>query len=153
MVGRTKSSEVEAGRVVARLGRFIEIALADSDISLAQYRVLSWLESGPSGASTLASRVSISKPSVTSLIDGLVGRGLVERHEHYADRRRIELRLSPEGRAALQRADDAVEAELHELLSLLNAKDARAAIRALGLWEAALDLRRKARLESPEGAH
>ena len=67
------------GRVVARLARQVELALATVDLTLPQYRVLILLGEGKEAASALADKLAVSRPSVTGVVDGLVARGLVQR--------------------------------------------------------------------------
>ena len=47
-----------------------------------QYRVLGLLSSGHERATELASKLAVTKPTLTSLIDGLVERGFVAREAH-----------------------------------------------------------------------
>src|SRR5579864_1778095 len=89
------------GRVIARLARQVELAAADLDLSLSQYRALSLLGEGKEAASALAEKLAVSRPSVTGVIDGLVARGLVTRDHVDGDRRRVGLDLTPEGRRLL----------------------------------------------------
>lgn len=51
----------------------------------------------------LQERLLISPGSVTALVDGLVGDGLVERYRSEEDRRLVVLSLSPAGREVLER--------------------------------------------------
>ncbi|MEJ2089918.1 MAG: MarR family transcriptional regulator, partial [Gammaproteobacteria bacterium] len=51
--------------------------------------------------SDLADRLGITRPSITSLIDGLVRQGLVRRQPARDDRRRMTISLTPAGRQLL----------------------------------------------------
>lgn len=51
--------------------------------------------------SELADRLGITRPSITSLIDGLVAQGLVRRRPARGDRRRMTISLTPAGRKLL----------------------------------------------------
>ena len=66
-------------RAAARLGKVVEKAVGEVDLTLPQYRMLAFLAEGTSAASVLAGNLAVSKPSLTALADGLVARGLVER--------------------------------------------------------------------------
>ncbi len=90
------------GRTAARLARQVELALAEVDLSLPQYRILIHLDEGKVAASTLADKIAVSRPSVTAVVDGLVTRGLVERHHDPGDRRRVGHDLTAEGRQLLE---------------------------------------------------
>ena len=132
-------------RAAARLARQVEVALGDVDLSLPQYRVLAFLAEGTAAASALAGKLAVSRPSVTALIDGLVGRGLVERAADPADRRRVDHRLTAAGRRVLLRADSAVEARLRWLAGHLEGVDADAAMAGLTHWGDAIDRARAAK--------
>lgn len=109
----------EAVRVLARLARGVEVACQKSHLSLAQYRLLGFIARSPQRASELASRASVSKPTLTSLIDGLAERDLVRREQVEGDRRGIRLDVTDKGAAALKLADDL----LSERLTALTAED------------------------------
>lgn len=64
---------------------------------------------------TVAESVGISKATLTGVMTTLVSRGLVERRTSEADRRLVELRLTPQGRELMSElfpAFNAAEAEL-----------------------------------------
>src|SRR3954466_9670575 len=94
---RDEAAVTAAGRAVAWLARQFEVELAEAGLSLPQYRLLSYLSTGSAGTSPPARALSTSRPSVTSLVDGLVAKGLVDRHAHVDDRRRVTLVLTAEG--------------------------------------------------------
>ena len=131
-------------RAAARLARQVEVALAEVDVSLPQYRVLAFLAEGSAAASALAGKLAVSRPSVTALVDGLVSRGLVERSADPSDRRRVDHRLTPSGRRLLLRADGAVEARLRGLATHLDDGAAETAMAGLVRWGEALDRARAA---------
>ena len=125
---------LRAGRVGARLARQVEVGLAQVELSLSQYRTLMFLDEGSAAASALADHLAVSRPSVTAVVDGLVGRGLVERkHDDEGDRRRVDHRLTEQGRRVLCQADDAVEARLREIAGHLSGEgQAAGRVRRLG---------------------
>ncbi len=99
---------VAAARAAAKLARQVSIPLGEVDLSLPQYRVLAFLDEGEAAPSDLAGRLSVSRPSITALMDGLITRGLVERRPDTDDGRRVHHHLTDDGRDTLQRADQAV---------------------------------------------
>jgi long-chain acyl-CoA synthetase len=131
------------GRVVARLARQVELALAVVDLTLPQYRVLGTLGGGPEASSVLAEKLAVSRPTVTGVVDGLVARGLARRDHDAADRRRIGVELTGDGRRLLAQADTEVERRLHEIAAHLD--DAGSAFAGLRPWLEALDAHRSAR--------
>lgn len=138
-----------AAHAAARLGKVAEVRLEQVDLSLPQYRLLLLLAEGTSVAAALAERLTVTRPSITALTDGLVERGLVERRPDPADRRRVSHALTLDGRAALEKADMALREGLAELSANLSAAKAQAAIRGLALWIEALDIARARRAAAP----
>lgn len=124
---------------VARLSKRAEVTLAAVDLSLPQYRALAYLSRRSEVASRLAGQLAVSRPTVTALVDGLVGRGLVERSVDRDDRRRVRHELTPAGRTVLRTADVALLAMLERIAGHLAPEDARAARDGLALWYRALD--------------
>ncbi|HJL76536.1 MAG TPA: MarR family transcriptional regulator [Acidimicrobiales bacterium] len=135
---------VVAARAAARLARFVTVGLADTDLSLPQYRLLAFLDDGGTAHADLAQRLTVSGPSVTALVDGLVGRGYVERRKDPDDGRRIAFLLSSDGHDALEAADNAVVACLTTLGSHLDEEEAEAAVRGLELADEAIRRHREA---------
>jgi long-chain acyl-CoA synthetase len=136
------------GRAAARLGRVVENALAQVDLSLPQYRMLVFLaEGGPAAASALAGKLGVSRPSVTALVDGMVARGWAQRSADPVDRRRVAHVVTDAGLEALARADEVVEARLSELArSIPDPQRREAAYGGLAEWHAAMNAEREAKL-------
>src|SRR5450755_5118627 len=131
------------GRVLARLARQVELALATVDLTLPQYRVLILLDGGQEAASALAEKLAVSRPSVTGVVDGLVARGLVERHHDRDDRRRVGHELTAGGRRLLETAEAEIERRLGGIAAL-SPVGAAAAFAGLDPWREALDAYRTA---------
>lgn len=132
------------GRVVARLARQLELAVAAVDLTIPQYRVLILLGEGNEAASALAEKLAVSRPSVTGVVDGLVARGLVARNHGSEDRRRVGHDLTDQGRRLLASADAEVERRLSEIAAHRPGGTA-AAYKGLRAWREALDAYRAAR--------
>lgn len=131
-----------AARAVARLARLIEIDLGDTDLSLPQYRLLAFLAEGDWAASALADKLRVSRPSVTSLVDGLVARGFVTREHATDDRRRVLHVITTEGLEALAAADGVLAERIDEVVSVLDPDDAARAVDGMAVVLEALDTRR-----------
>jgi long-chain acyl-CoA synthetase len=136
------------GRVTAWLAKRVEVALAQVDLTLPQYRVLGILAEGSAAASGLASRLAVRPSSVTAIIDGLEARGLVDRTHEKDDRRRIALRLTEEGGRIVSEADLTVDAYLQSIARHLPDADEEAVLRSLELWGQALANFHQARADS-----
>ena len=138
--------------MVARLARQVELAVATVELTLPQYRIMILLAEGKEAASALAEKLAVSRPSVTGVVDGLVARGLVERHQVADDRRRVGHDLTDDGRQLLERADAEVERRLGEIAAH-RPDGAEAAFQGLVPWREALDgyrLARRARVQRAE---
>jgi len=93
------------------------LASTPHDVTLPQFRALVVLATrGPQSAGALAEELAIGPSSVTRLCDRLVRKGLIERDHASADRRQVELRVTPEGR---QLIDEVTEARRLELVRLV----------------------------------
>lgn len=133
------------GRVAAWLSKMVEVALAQVDLTLPQYRVLAILADGNEAASGLAERLAVRPPSITAVIDGLVARGLVDRRHEDSDRRRVSLRITGDGARMVVEADRAVDEQLSSIAGHLSNKECSTALRSLELWGRALASTREAR--------
>lgn len=134
------------------MARIYESVLVELDLSLPQYRLLTYLDQGDRAASALADKLSVSRPSVTSLADGLVAKGLIERHASDQDRRRVLHELTKQGRSMLELADAALAARLDGLLERLDAGRRSEALTGLDALADAFEAARRARLEAGQGS-
>ena len=135
---------VAAARAAAKLARQVTIPLGEVDLSLPQYRVLAFLEEGEAAPSDLAGRLSVSRPSITALMDGLITRGLVERRPDSDDGRRVHHHLTDAGRAILQQADQAVGDRLVAIGAHVTAGDPSVLIASLARFGQAIRAARAA---------
>jgi DNA-binding MarR family transcriptional regulator len=103
-------------RLLARLARVAEQACQATGISLPQYRLLVSVSGRPQRASELAARVGVSRPTLTSLVDGLEHGGLLKRVPVPTDRRGIQLVPTDDGLAAVERADHALTERMLQLV-------------------------------------
>ena len=135
----------DAVRAAARLARVSGSALVDADLTLPQYRVLVFLAAGGRPATDVAALLGVTPSTVTSVVDGLVTRSLVERTTDPADRRKVVLALTDAGQQAMERGDQVVGGALDRLLARLEPAEAETALVGLELlnraMEAALDER------------
>jgi long-chain acyl-CoA synthetase len=141
-----------AGLAIARLARQLEHGLEAVDLSLAQYRILGLLGEGSSASSSLADHLTVSPPSITAVVDGLVARGLVARSADTDDRRRIHLELTEAGRRLLADAEAQVNQRLLAIAAFFDGVNPDAAIATLSEWHTSLDGYRQARREAKTSA-
>src|SRR6266478_7216747 len=82
-------------------------------LSLSHVRALGFLDANPDAdLSAVADYVGLTLPGMSTLVDGLVRRGLVARLAAPRDRRRLRLRLTRAGKGALRTALAAAQAVL-----------------------------------------
>jgi DNA-binding MarR family transcriptional regulator len=141
------------GWTVARLARQVEVALAKLELSPAQYRMLVQIARGTDASSSLAQKLAVSAPSVTSVVEALVQRGAIERAHSAADRRRIALALTEYGRSLLASAEEALQERLQGIADeLADEALVSGAMSAMSIWGEALDRARARRHAQRAGA-
>jgi len=125
-----------ACRAASQLGRTVNLALEDAQLSPAGYRLLAYLSSGPAAATVLADKLAVSRPSVTATIDSLEERGQVTRSPDPVDGRRVSVQITTSGAAALAEADGLVAARLRMVLEPAGDAEGARILKALdGLYE------------------
>jgi DNA-binding MarR family transcriptional regulator len=101
--------------------RAIELKMG---ISLAQLFVLQQLAERPAESlNELAERTATHQSSVSVVVRRLVDRGLVSRTASPADKRRIEIDLTPAGRALLTDAPSTIQGQLMEGLRAMSREE------------------------------
>lgn len=145
---RDPEPAADVTRTLAITSRLLEKALAD--MTLPQFRILLLVARMPERASRLASQASISRPSLTGVLDGLVAREWVRRLEVDGDRRGVSLEVTPAGRKALGVAQRAVAVRVDELLGQLDSDRRAVAVAGLDALGEAIDLDLTRRLAAHE---
>ena len=84
-------------------------AVGTLELTITQTKLLHYLnETGPElSLGEAADQLQVSLPAVSRLVDDLVRRGMIERHEDLADRRMKRVRLTEAGRDAIRRMNSA----------------------------------------------
>ena len=106
-----------AERTLAVAARMLEGAL--DEMTLPQFRVLTFVASAPERAGRIAAMTGVSRPSLTGILDGLVAKGWVRRVEVHDDRRGVTLEITKSGVAALGQAHSCAAARLDTVLDHL----------------------------------
>ncbi len=92
-----------------------------ADLTIPQFRTLIFLQRSPGAAlHQVAEHLGLTPPTVSKMINGLVKRNLMERPDSTADRRRVELRLTPRGIALIDRVRGETVAKFAERLENLS---------------------------------
>lgn len=144
MHARTSQGPVAgADDLVADLGRFLTLlhkatsaewlqAVEELDLSLTQLKLVHHLEeAGELSVKELAGLLPLSLPAASRAVEGLVGRGLLERRESAADRRSRLVRLSRAGYAMAHRVLASRQAGLEGFVAALPEADRLRLARAL----------------------
>jgi DNA-binding MarR family transcriptional regulator len=119
MDGATPASP-SVGEAMVGLGRLLEYALTEANISATQYRILYYLHLGHTIQSDLAFQLAVSKQSVTRIVDTLVDRRYLTRRVDPIDRRRVIHAITAKGEQALARTDQILEKYLMFILQDLD---------------------------------
>lgn len=110
-----------------------------SGLTVAQFRCLKMVQRNPEvGLGELADANGVSAPAMSKLVDGLVAMGHLERRPDAADRRRLQLRVSPAGRRKLDAVSERLKTQLAERLAGLPAAELAVLERALANVNASL---------------
>jgi DNA-binding MarR family transcriptional regulator len=111
--------------------------LSDASIGPAEANVLATLADGPPRTpSELAAEVGSRTTTMTSILDRLEGRGLIQRSPHPLDRRAIRIELTKTGRkaaTATRRAFGRVEARALAGLPAADVRSLRAALERMAV--------------------
>ncbi|ONH30283.1 MarR family winged helix-turn-helix transcriptional regulator [Pseudofrankia asymbiotica] len=126
---------VQAVRALVSVARVLE--RASDELSLAQYRVLAAVAAGDERASRIATRLALGKPAISATVESLCQRGLLSRGTVDDDQRAAALRLTDQGRAALDLAEGAMIDRLDRIAA--RAPDPAAMAQALAALDEAVN--------------
>jgi len=134
---RTTADECAAGllEVVPQIMRVMRGEMRShrgGELSVPQFRTLAYLNRCPGSALLdVTAHIGLMAPSMSKLIDGLIARKLVTRRESSADRRRVTLSLTAQGKAILERARKHTRIRLGEMLASLTEAENAVVLEAL----------------------
>jgi DNA-binding MarR family transcriptional regulator len=124
--------------VVPRYTRAIREAVTDAEgpdrLTMPQVRCLQAIAGNPNGVgstTSLAKQLRVTVPSMSSMVDGLVSRGLVERQTDPSNRRRVLLTTTPAGRSLLLRYQAVMEAKHLQIVAGMSETQQARLLRAL----------------------
>ena len=132
-----------ACRAAAQLGRTVDRALDDSELTPAAYRLLSYLSTGRTAATVLAEKLAVSRPTVTATTSWLVSRGLCTKRVDPDDGRRVAIEMTNRGVQALVKADKLVAERLVEVLDPVSTQSADVILNSLEQLLVALNRHRE----------
>jgi DNA-binding MarR family transcriptional regulator len=119
------------------------VAVERLGITVEQFHILRHIRTGSGSISELAAEKHISRSAISQAVELLVGKGLVTRHENAADRRFVQLALTPEGSTMLDAVHQENRAWMGERLASLTPQE-------LACVDQGLSLLRQAFIETPD---
>jgi MarR family transcriptional regulator, 2-MHQ and catechol-resistance regulon repressor len=128
---------VVLARAYRAMATFVEHSVATLDIGLSDFMILeALLHKGPMTMSALCNAALITNASMTSAIDRLEKRSLVERTADKTDRRIRLVQLTPQGTALIKRLYTRHEKDLDEVMADISPKERaelRRGLKTIGL--------------------
>jgi DNA-binding MarR family transcriptional regulator len=113
--------------VVPAVARFLRAQMrgyGKPHLSLSQLRVLYFLRRrSQASLSEVADYLDVTRPTMSTMVDRLVQRGLVDRVSDPQERRRVILSLTPLGSAEMERVYDATLQTVGDRLAALSAAE------------------------------
>ena len=107
---RTDQSLIALRRILRATEIYGQKLARAAGLTAVQFRVLQIVaERGHTTATDIARQMRVSQATVTSLVDKLVKHGMVTREKSAADRRQIDIVITPRGRETIRRAPDALQ--------------------------------------------
>ncbi|EAR51509.1 transcriptional regulator, MarR family protein [Oceanicola granulosus HTCC2516] len=107
---RTDASLIALRRILRATESFGRELAQSAGMTAVQFRVLQIIaEKGGCTAKEIAQQMRVSQATVTSLVDKLVGQGMVTRTRSETDRRQINIAVTEAGQAAISDAPDALQ--------------------------------------------
>lgn len=110
MTTRSDTALIALRRIQQRTDQASKILAQTVGITPSQLLVLQYLEDkGECSTGMIAELTKLKHATITALVDKMVDRGFVSRHKYDQDKRRVWLRLEPEGEAAIQSAPNLLQ--------------------------------------------
>ena len=102
------------------------------DLTVPQFRTLAFVNRNKgSSLCEVADHMGLTSPSMSTLVDGLIERGMMTREEHPADRRRVRLAVTSRGNTILETTTRETLTYLAKKLSNLTLDNREAIVKAM----------------------
>jgi DNA-binding MarR family transcriptional regulator len=139
------AAEVAANLAQASMGLVAQIERPPREahgLSASAFQTLAILDGAgePLPGHVIAERLLVSSASMTSLVDTLERRGLVERRPHPTDRRKVLIHLTPEAQRIVDQQLPAIHAVITKAISTLPESDREHLLTSLTAIQAQLNL-------------
>lgn len=107
---RTDDSLIAIRRILRATELYGRDLARAAGLTAVQFRVLQVVaEKGWSTATEISGRMGVSQATITSLVDKLVQKGMVERKRSERDRRQTDILITAAGRGTIENAPDALQ--------------------------------------------
>jgi DNA-binding MarR family transcriptional regulator len=110
-------SRAISARLIVRVANQFEILARQSDITMAEYRTLAFLQDGSRRAGEMAFLAAVKRPTMSALLGGLRRKSWISDKLDPVDGRVLRIVLTPSGRARLRRFDRQLADRLEELIA------------------------------------
>jgi DNA-binding MarR family transcriptional regulator len=100
-----------------------QTATEEFGITAAQFHTLRRIKEGKASVSALAECMHLSRPNISRTVDELVNAGLVAREQDAADRRSIDLSLTPQGEELINNLLRTIGSKMKSRFSQLDQKE------------------------------
>jgi len=107
-------------------------------LTMPQFRTLRLLGDRDCRASDLARQMVVARPTMTSILDGLAAKGLVQRTVDPLDRRQSPVRITDRGRLLLREFEEKAQERLAAAVAFLSEEERESLTRSLERLEAAV---------------
>ncbi len=125
--------ETTLPRYIQTIRRALDDVGDDVALTLPQFRCLKAIAAqGVTLTTYLARQIQVTVPTMTSRLDGLVERGLVQRQPDPRSRRQVQVSLTAAGEVLLARYQATIAARLSEVLTPLSTEARARLLAALG---------------------
>jgi DNA-binding MarR family transcriptional regulator len=128
---RIEESILTASRVMVNILAESLLEEKAEQISVAQFRILDMVQNLTDKPSEIAGMLDVSPAAVSSLLEKLEEKHLLARHFSTADRRRVILELTREGRRIVERVNAARKKRLARVMKGMTAAERRGLEEAL----------------------
>jgi DNA-binding MarR family transcriptional regulator len=129
-VGVTASDKAKSVWTIVALYRQFEYVARESDITLAQYRLMLFLRRGAQRAGTIAAAAAVKKPTISAMLAVLRDKGWIAETSDPSDARAISISLTQAGRARIATFETTLAASIGKLAPGMNLDRLHAALAA-----------------------
>jgi DNA-binding MarR family transcriptional regulator len=143
---RRRPSDADLDRIVSEFDGLMHRLMATHapelglfELTMSQTKALYLVvAAGQLRMSELAGRIGVTSSTATGVVDGLVGHGLLVRHEDPSDRRQVVVTATAEAEATLESFRELSSRRMRELLTHVDAADLAVVEHAIRLLDAAV---------------